>query len=318
MILHVEYLYWLAGAVLLLVAAGALADPGHPRRYGSAAFWGLFGMLFLAGDWLPAQLSGAIVLAMVLLAGLGRLGSGHHIALSAARLQDSLRRLGGKVFLPSLLVPLLTVALSLAAKDVKLAGAPLFDPKNVTLLALGVACLVSFIAACGLTRERPAQSIRETRRLLDCMGWAVLLPQMLAVLGLLFADAGAGKAVAHVATAYLSLDTRWVAVLAYVLGMALFTMIMGNAFAAFPVMTAGIGIPFLVGMHHGDAAVMAAIGMFSGYCGTLMTPMAANFNIVPAALLELDDKNAVIKAQVPTALALLAVNAALMNWLMFR
>ncbi|XLM19849.1 DUF979 domain-containing protein, partial [Chromobacterium piscinae] len=77
------------------------------------------------------------------------------------------------------------------------------------------------------------------------------------------------------------------AVLAYVLGMALFTMIMGNAFAAFPVMTAGIGIPFLVGTHHGDAAVMAAIGMFSGYCGTLMTPMAANFNIVPAALLEL-------------------------------
>ena len=49
---------------------------------------------------------------------------------------------------------------------------------------------------------------------------------------------------------------------------------------------------------------MAAIGMFSGYCGTLMTPMAANFNIVPAALLELPDKNAVIKVQVPTALTL--------------
>lgn len=31
--------------------------------------------------------------------------------------------------------------------------------------------------------------------------------------------------------------------------------------------------------------------MLSGFCGTLMTPMAANFNIVPAALLELSDRN---------------------------
>jgi uncharacterized membrane protein len=62
---------------------------------------------------------------------------------------------------------------------------------------------------------------------------------------------------------------------------------------------------------------MVAIGMFSGYCGTLMTPMAANFNMVPAALLELPDKNAVIKVQVPTALTLLVVNIFLLNFLMF-
>jgi uncharacterized membrane protein len=62
---------------------------------------------------------------------------------------------------------------------------------------------------------------------------------------------------------------------------------------------------------------MVAIGMFSGYCGTLMTPMAANFNMVPAALLELPDKNAVIKVQIPTALTLLVVNIFLLNFLMF-
>jgi uncharacterized membrane protein len=39
------------------------------------------------------------------------------------------------------------------------------------------------------------------------------------------------------------LDSRLAAVAAYCLGMAGFTMIMGNAFAAFPVMTAGIGLP---------------------------------------------------------------------------
>jgi uncharacterized membrane protein len=46
--------------------------------------------------------------------------------------------------------------------------------------------------------------------------------------------------------------------------------------------------------------------------------MAANFNIVPAALLELPDKNAVIKVQIPTAAALLVVNIFLMYFLMFR
>jgi uncharacterized membrane protein len=127
-----------------------------------------------------------------------------------------------------------------------------------------------------------------------------------------------GKAVAYITTSYINMDIRFVAVAVYVLGMALFTIIMGNGFAAFPVMTGGVGVPVLVGVYHGDPAVMAAIGMFSGYCGTLMTPMAANFNIVPAALLELPDKNAVIRVQIPTAAALLVVNIFLMYFLMFR
>jgi uncharacterized membrane protein len=123
--------------------------------------------------------------------------------------------------------------------------------------------------------------------------------------------------VAHLTTEYLAVDNKLIAVAAYCIGMAVFTMIMGNAFAAFPVITAGIGIPILLMQHQGNPAVMAAIGMFSGYCGTLMTPMAANFNIVPAALLELKDKNGVIKAQLGTALPLLFVNIALMYFLMF-
>ena len=49
-----------------------------------------------------------------------------------------------------------------------------------------------------------------------------------------------------------------------------------------------------------------------------MTPMAANFNIVPAALLELKDRNGVIKAQVGTAIPLLAVNILLIYFLAFR
>ena len=112
------------------------------------------------------------------------------------------------------------------------------------------------------------------------------------------------------------MDYRLIAVMVYVLGMALFTVIMGNGFAAFPVMTGGVGVPVLVGIYDANPAVMAAIGMFSGYCGTLMTPMAANFNVVPVALLELPDKYAVIKAQMPTALLMLVVNIVLLYLLM--
>jgi uncharacterized membrane protein len=168
-----------------------------------------------------------------------------------------------------------------------------------------------------MTRDTVGQSMKETRRLVDALSWAAVLPQMLGMLGLVFSDAGVGKAVAHVTTAYVNLDYRLVAVAVYCIGMALFTMVMGNGFAAFPVMTGGVGVPILVGVFHGNPATMVAIGMFCGYCGTLMTPMAANFNMVPAALLELPDKNAVIKVQIPTALSLLVVNIFLLNWMMF-
>jgi uncharacterized membrane protein len=163
----------------------------------------------------------------------------------------------------------------------------------------------------------PLAPIREARRLLDSVGWAAVLPQSLAALGALFAAAGVGTVVSTIASRYVPLDTPAVAIATYALGMALFTMIMGNAFAAFPVMTAGIGLPIVVQRFGGDPTVMSAIGMLSGFCGTLMTPMAANFNIVPAALLELRDEYGVIKAQVPTALLLLATNVVLMYFLVF-
>jgi uncharacterized membrane protein len=141
---------------------------------------------------------------------------------------------------------------------------------------------------------------------------------MLASLGAVFALAGVGQVVGGIAGAAIPAGSLIGAVLVYALGMASFTMVMGNAFAAFPVMFAAVAMPLLIGQHHGDPAVIAAIGMLAGFCGTLMTPMAANFNLVPAALLDLKDKSAVIRAQVPTALPLLAVNIALLYWLGFR
>jgi uncharacterized membrane protein len=141
---------------------------------------------------------------------------------------------------------------------------------------------------------------------------------MLASLGAVFAAAGVGTTIGALAGAIIPHGSIFLAVMLYALGMVAFTMIMGNAFAAFPVMAAAIGIPILIHQDGGNAAVIGAVGMLAGFCGTLMTPMAANFNIVPAALLELKSQYAVIRAQVPTALAMLAANIVILYVAGFR
>ena len=318
MIFSLDFLYLLVGLLLGVVALLTLLDRDHPRRFTSALFWALYAFVYLAGDHIPAALAGAVMLAMALLAGCGLVRQGRHGTLPEAERRASAARLGNKLFLPALVIPVVTVLGATVLKDVRIGDYLLFDKAHLTLASLGCGALLAVAAACWLTRSSPVQGVREARRLVDAMSWAVTLPHMLAVLGLLFTEAGVGKAVAQVSTSWFDVDSRLAAVALYCIGMALFTVIMGNGFAAFPVIAGGIGVPVLVNVYGADPAVMAAIGMFSAYCGTLMTPMAANFNIVPAALLELPDKNAVIKAQIPTALPLLAANIVLLYFLMNR
>ena len=139
------------------------------------------------------------------------------------------------------------------------------------------------------------------------MGPTSMLPQLLVALGVLFTNAGVGDVISNMISGVVPADSRFFGVVAYVLGMAIFTMIMGNAFAAFSVITAGIGIPFVLSQG-ADPAIVGALALTAGYCGTLLTPMAANFNIVPAALLEAKDQYSVIKYQAPVAIVLLAIH----------
>ena len=317
MIISIQYLYYLVGIILAITAVMTLRDASNPRRYSAGIFWALYAVVFLVGDTLPSVWVGVIAVAMALIAGFGGVLGGKHQPRTDAQYLESAKRLGNKLFIPALAIPLITMVGTLSAKYLMVGGVPLIDPKNTTLVSLGIGCVIALGLACKLTHETPMQGLRESHRLIDALGWALVLPQMLGMLGLVFSDAGVGKAVAYISTTYINMDVRFVAVAVYVIGMALFTVIMGNGFAAFPVMTGGVGVPVLVGVYHGDPAVMAAVGMLSGYCGTLLTPMATNFKLVPAALLEID-KNAVIRAQVPTAIALLIVNVFLLNFLMFR
>lgn len=316
MTLTIEHFYILVGLLLAGVAIMNLVDRSNPRRFTTALFWGLYAVLYLAGERMPPAAVGALMIGMALLAGFGGVKAGAPRTLAVEQRRASVARLGNRIFIPALLLPLVTVLGATVFKDVRIGGLPMLDPAHLTLVSMGCGAIVALAAACWLTRSTPLQGVREARRLVDAMSWAVVLPHILAVLGLLFSEAGVGKAVAHLTTTYIGMDSRFIAVAVFCIGMALFTIVMGNGFAAFPVMAGGVGIPVLIGMYGANPAVMAAIGMFSAYCGTLMTPMAANFNIVPAALLELPDKNAVIRAQIPSALPILVSNIFLLYFLM--
>ena len=311
-----EVLYVIGGAFFAAIAVLSARDASNPKRWKNTAFWGLFAVSFLFGSHLSDLVNGLVVIAMVLVAGLGGLGRGEPATTGPEERAESAARLGNRLFLPALAIPATALAGTFAFKRPELAG--LVDPKQATLVSLVLGVFVALAIAMPMLKARPATPLHEGRRLLDTVGWAAVLPQMLAALGAVFAAAGVGTAIGHLASQWLPDGSQLAAVAAYTFGMAIFTMVMGNAFAAFPVMTAGIGLPLIVQRLGGDPAIMGAIGMLSGFCGTLMTPLAANFNIVPAALLELKDRNGVIRAQVPTAVLLLLANTVLMYALVFR
>ena len=313
-----EHIYWLTGLMMAGVAVVNFRDPTNPRRFNNTAFWGIYAVTFLIGSHLPDLANGFLLIGMVLVASIRGLGQGKRESSSREQREESARRWGAKLFIPALTIPFVTVLGTLTFKRITVNGSPLVDVKQVTVISLAIATLIALGVGMVMLRPPLSAPIKEARRLLDAVGWAAVLPQMLAALGALFAIAGVGNVVSGLAQRWIPLDNPFVVVLTYTVGMAVFTMIMGNAFAAFPVMTAGIGLPLIVQRFGGDPTIMAAIGMLSGFCGTLMTPMAANFNIVPTALLELPDENAVIKVQIPTALLLLAANILLMNFLVFR
>jgi uncharacterized membrane protein len=313
-----EFVYLLMGLMVAGVAIVNLRDRANPKRYVNAAFRGLYAISFLFGSRLPDFVNGFIVIGMVLVMTIGKLGGAPPEQTTRAEREASAAKWKNLLFIPALTIPAVTLFGNVVFKRWQIGGVPFVDPKQVTLISLGIATVVALVVGLVLLRPPLSAPMVESRRLMDAVSWAAVLPQTLAALGAMFALAGVGPVIAQILQRWIPLDTPLMVVATYTVGMALFTAVMGNAFAAFPVMTAAIGLPLIVGKFGGNVVVMAAVGMLSGFCGTLTTPMAANFNIVPAALLELPDSNAVIKTQIPTAILLLIANTAIMYIGVFR
>ncbi len=292
-----ESFYVLMGILMLVIGVKSLKTIDNNKKYGTFAFWVLLSLPFIFGKVLPATFIGGILVLLSLLTLTKQVVFAKYEVATEEFSQAKSEKIKSKIFLPSLILAFAAVAVAMS----------LSSYASSSQFAIGAGAIVALISAFIITRAKPKEAVEDGARLLQQMGPTSMLPQLLVALGVLFTNAGVGDVISNMISGVVPADSRFFGVVAYVLGMAIFTMIMGNAFAAFSVITAGIGIPFVLSQG-ADPAIVGALALTSGYCGTLLTPMAANFNIVPAALLEAKDQYSVIKYQAPVAIVLLAIH----------
>lgn len=298
-----EFFFILTGFLLIYTAGSVFVDKTHPTRLGTTVFWLLLGVIFAIGNFIPYTLSGIMLLVIGVLTLLKQVKLGHVRPVEEAEAEKASDRIGNWVFLP--VVVLAAVAVSVA-QFTELGGQ----------VGIGIGAVVSLMTGILVTRATPKTVMDDSNRMIQQVGTTGILPQLLAALGVIFTAAGVGEVIAGGISTVLPEGNRFLGVVAYCLGMVIFTMIMGNAFAAFTVITAGIGVPFVIAQG-GDPVIAGALAMTVGFCGTLLTPMAANFNALPAALLEMKSETGVIKEQTPLALIMIVVHIALMYFWAF-
>src|SRR5471032_2613423 len=206
------------GAIFAVLSA---RDRSNPRRLANAAFWGLLSASFLFGSELGDFEKGLLVIALIAAGGFGLMHRGAAVTSTPDERAASAQRRGNALFLPALVVPAVALAGTLFFKN-----SGLVDPKQATLVFLSLGVLIALAVCYAWLRPPLLAPIEEGRRLIDTIGWAAVLPQMLASLGAVFAASGVGGAVGQLAAHYLPLGTPLAAVIAYCLGMAIFTVVM--------------------------------------------------------------------------------------------
>ena len=298
-----EIFYMMIGLYMGITMVFTLKDTNHKTRIGTALFWGILSAIFIFGKYIPSAMIGLLIVIIAILSATKQINIGTLKQLDETFTNLKADQLGLKIFIPSLSIALIAM---LIATFTEFSGT----------VAIGISSVVTLGLTFAITKAKPMEFLEDSNRMYQSMGSFTILPQLLASLGVLFTAAGVGDKISSIISGIIPSGNILAGVVAYCLGMAVFTMIMGNAFAAFSVITVGVGLPFVFAQG-GDPIVCSTLALTAGYCGTLLTPMAANFNMLPAALLELKDKNAVIKAQAPVALILLVVHIFLMYTLGF-
>ena len=295
-----QIIYILCG--LISISTGIRGLKNEKAKIGTFLFWTILGIIFIFGEAIPYKVTGGLLVILAIITVTKQLHIGKFENISSQFKIAQSEKLKNKIFIPAVLIGI-AAFLILQFKIGKTAIPP--------ALGIGGGSLVALLAAAIIIKPKFSETNEDTSKLLMQIGATAILPQLLAALGAVFTKAGVGKVIAASISSVVPTGNIFIGIVIYAIGMVIFTMIMGNAFAAFSVITAGIGIPFII-KNGGNPAIIGALGMTAGYCGTLMTPMAANFNIVPASILEIKDKYGIIKVQAPMALLLLVTHIILM------
>ena len=295
-----QIIYILCG--LVSISTGIRGLKNEKAKIGTFLFWTILGIIFIFGEAIPYKVTGGLLVVLAIITVTKQLHIGKFENISSQFKIAQSEKLKNKIFIPAVLIGI-AAFLILQFKIGKTAIPP--------ALGIGGGSLVALLAVAIIIKPKFSETNEDTSKLLMQIGATAILPQLLAALGAVFTKAGVGKVIAASISSVVPTGNIFIGIVIYAIGMVIFTMIMGNAFAAFSVITAGIGIPFII-KNGGNPAIIGALGMTAGYCGTLMTPMAANFNIVPASILEIKDKYGIIKVQAPMALLLLVTHIILM------
>lgn len=293
-----EVVYIITGIICLYTAVKNIRDKDNPSPFGTAVFWGSVGVVIAFGRWLPGVLSGSLILLMSSSAILRLVKQGRDISPTAEETKAKYEKIGMKIFIPALSIGVFSLVFALLGGN--------------ALVGTGFGVAVAMVLLFVFSRDnRPKVFLDDAARFLSIVGPTSMLPPLLAVLGTIFTLAGVGDVIAQLVGMVIPQGNVNLGIVVYALGMVLFTMIMGNAFAAITVMTVGIGAPFVLN-YGADPAAMVMLALTCGYCGTLLTPMAANFNIVPVAILDMKDNMGVIKNQIIPALFMIVFQIAYM------
>lgn len=285
----------IVGLIAIYAGIKNLLDKENPSRIGTAVFWCSFGIVCAFGDWLPAKVSGILVIVMCMPPIFKRVKVGKVNAPEKSHTEKQYQKIGMKIFIPALTVAVFSLAFALFTNISSMIG-----------ITIGTFVAVIILMAYSPKENKPQVFMQDSERFLSLMGPLCMLPQLLGCLGGIFTQAGVGEVIANIVENVVPKGNVNVGIIVFAIGMALFTMIMGNAFAAITVMTVGIGGPFVLS-YGADPVTIGMLALTCGYCGTLCTPMAANFNIVPVAILNMKDRWGVIKNQVLVAVIMLTV-----------
>jgi uncharacterized membrane protein len=288
-----EVLYILMGLVAAYAGIKTLFEKEHKAKIGTAVFWCSLAAVLIFGRWLPKLWSGILVVVMAIPAVLGQVKAGPSNAATKEYSEGQAKKIGYKIFIPTLMMGTMAIIFALCTKVSPLVG-------------VGVGVIVAAILLMVFSKDnKPKTFLDDSKRMLDIVGPLSMLPMLLAALGAIFTTAGVGQVIADLVGKIIPQGNMTVGIIVFAIAMPLFTMIMGNAFAAITVITVGIGAPFVLALG-ANPTVIGMLALTCGYCGTLCTPMAANFNIVPVAILDMKGKYNVIKNQLIVAGIMLA------------
>lgn len=287
-----EIVFIIIGLITIYTGVKNAMDEENPSRVGTAIFWCVLGVVLAFGRWIPSKVNGILIIVMCVPAVLRKVKIGKQNRPTPEETQANFDKIGMKIFIPALSIGVCALVFAIFTK----LGA---------LVGVGVGVLVAAVFLMIFSKENtPKVLLNDSERMMSTVGPLSMLPMLLASLGAIFTAAGVGEVIADIVGNIIPKGNVNVGIIVYAIGMMLFTMIMGNAFAAITVMTVGIGAPFVL-VYGANPVVIGMIALTCGYCGTLMTPMAANFNIVPVALLDMKNRFTVIKNQVVVALIML-------------